>query len=141
MTKHFNPTISKLIIGGAEYEYEVRYINNRAVAIGYRADLSGADLYGVDLTSASLRAADLTGANLTSANLYRVDLTGANLTDAVLTRANLTGVDLTGVDLAFAKNLDRAYGLSTVKGRPASLPEGWTYTEGKGIHQADQVAR
>ena len=140
MTKHFNPTISKLIIGGAEYEYEVRYINNRAVAIGYRADLSGADLYGVDLTSASLRAADLTGANLTSANLTRANLAGANLTRANLTRANLTFANLTfadlaGADLAGAKNLNTAYELSTVKGKPATLPEGWTYTEGKGIHR------
>ena len=141
MTKHFNPTISKLIIGGAEYEYEVRYINNRAVAIGYRADLSGADL-----TRANLRGANVTDANLRDANLILADLAGANLIDAYLRDANLADANLAGAELTRAyltdanlrgaKNLDSAYGLSTVTGKPASLPEGWEYTEGKGIHKA-----
>ena len=107
----------KLTIDGTEYEYQVRYINNRAVAIGYRADLYGAYLAGANLAGAYLAGADLTRANLA----------GADLTDAYLTGANLAG----------AKNLDSAYGLSTVKGEPASLPEGWEYTEGKGIHKEE----
>ena len=73
---HWKGLTMKLTIDGTEYEYEVRYINNRAVAIGYRADLAGADL-------------------------------------------------------------SDAFGLSTVTGEPASLPDGWEYTEGKGIHKAD----
>jgi len=97
----------KLTINGTEYEYEVRYINNRAVAIGYRSFLRGA--------------------NLRDANLADANLAGAELTRAYLTDANLRG----------AKNLDSAYGLSTVTGKPASLPEGWEYTEGKGIHREE----
>ena len=97
----------KLNIDGTEYSYSVRYINNRAVAIGYHANLAFADLTD----------AVLTFANLFFANLFF---------------ANLRGADLRGV-----KNLDSAYGLSTVKGKPASLPEGWTYTEGKGIHESE----
>ena len=91
----------KLTIDGTEYEYEVRYINGWAVAIGYRADLRGADL------------------------------TNANLIGANFTNANLTAAKLRGAIWIFA------YGLSSVKGKPASLPEGWTYTKGKGIHKEE----
>ncbi len=75
-------------------------------------DLTGIDLTGANLTSANLAGAnltgiDLTGANLTSANLANtnltgIDLTGANLTGANLTSANLAGMDLTGIDLTGA---------------------------------------
>ena len=77
----------------------------------------------------SLRGANLRNANLRNANLIAVNLTGANLTFANLAGANLTDAYLTGAEL------HSAYGLSSVKGKPASLPEGWTYTEGKGIHR------
>jgi hypothetical protein len=59
-----------------------------------RANLSGANLSGANLTRANLSGADLTRANLTRANL-----SGANLTRANLTRANLSG----------ALNKDAAY--------------------------------
>ena len=101
----------KLNIDGIEYEYSVRYINNRAVAIGYRSFLRGANLRGANLTAADLRDANLYRANLRGVNLACADLAGADLSDA--------------------------FGLSTVTGEPASLPEGWEYTEGKGIHKAD----
>ena len=136
----------KLTIDGTKYEYEARYINNRVVAIGYRANLTRANL-----TRANLRGANVTDANLRDANLILADLAGANLIDAYLRDANLADANLAGAELTRAyltdanlrgaKNLDSAYGIHTVKGRPASLPKGWTYTEGKGIHQADQVAR
>ena len=45
----------------------------------YKPDLSGADLYGANLTRANLSGADLAGANLTGADLFRANLTGANL--------------------------------------------------------------
>ena len=112
----------KLTIDGTEYEYEVRYMNNRAVAIGYRAYLT---------------FANLTDANLAGANLTYADLRGANLNVANLLGANLNVANLRGAYLAGAKYLDTAYGLSTVTGRPASLPEGWGYTEGKGIHKGE----
>ena len=80
-----------------------------------RANLTGANLYGADLTRADLTGAnlyraDLTEANLTGANLYgadltRADLTGANLYRADLTEANLTGADLTGANLTGTKNV------------------------------------
>ena len=115
------------------------------------ANLTGADLAGADLTDANLARADLTGAYLYGANLYGADLYGANLSDAdlrgaYLTDAYLIGADLRGADLTFAnlagadlrgaKNLDSAYGIPAVRGKPASLPEGWGYTEGGGIQMA-----
>jgi hypothetical protein len=42
------------------------------------ANLSGADLYGADLSRANLSGADLYGADLSGANLYGADLYGAN---------------------------------------------------------------
>ena len=126
----------KLTINGTEYEYEVRYINDRAVAIGYRANLYGANLTGANLRGADLSGAYLRGANLTGAYLRGAYLTGAYLTGANLTGAYLTGAYLRGANLTGAENLDTAYGLHAVKGKPASLPEGWEYTEGKGIHKS-----
>ena len=85
-------------------------------------DLTGANLFGADLTDAKsddvslfgatltrvagtgadLALANLTRADLTRANLARADLTGANLAGADLTRADLTGADLTAATLAGA---------------------------------------
>jgi len=79
------------------------------------ADLSGANLSGTDLFGADLSRADLTGANLTGANLSGADLSGANLF-----RANLSGADLSGANLSeanlsgadlFGANLSGAIGL------------------------------
>ena len=74
---------------------------------GKRADLSGANLSGADLSDADLTCANLYGANLfgadlTCANLYGANLYGANLSDANLYRTNLTGADLTGANLSSA---------------------------------------
>ena len=67
-----------------------------------RADLSGADLYGADLSRANL-----SGANLYGAYLSRADLSGANLSRANLSRANLYGADLSGANL-YGADLSRA---------------------------------
>ena len=56
---------------------------------GSRADLSGANLSG-----ANLSRADLSRANLSGANLSRADLSRANLYGADLSRANLYGADI-----------------------------------------------
>ncbi len=71
------------------------------------ANLFKADLSGVDLSEANLSEANFSGANLSRANLFRVDLRGANLSRANLfrvdlSRANLSGADLRGVDLSEA---------------------------------------
>jgi hypothetical protein len=75
---------------------------------GKRADLSGADLYGEDLSRAKLSranlyGADLSGANLSRANLYEANLSGADLYGADLSGADLHGADLYGADLSRAK--------------------------------------
>jgi uncharacterized protein YjbI with pentapeptide repeats len=64
---------------------------------GMRANLSGADLAGLNLGQAMLREADLTGANLQAADLTRADLTNANLEYAQLNGAELIGADLAEV--------------------------------------------
>jgi len=57
-------------------------------------DLSGADLFGVDLSRAVLSDANLRGADLTGAIFYFAIIQGADLTGANLTRADLYGADL-----------------------------------------------
>jgi hypothetical protein len=84
---------------------------------GVRADLSSADLGGVNLSNAYLRRANLRGANLMcanlkganlynanlrSANLMCADLKGANLYNANLRGANLHNANLQGADLQVA---------------------------------------
>jgi TIR domain-containing protein/pentapeptide repeat protein len=78
----------------------------------FRADFSGADLHGVDLsgailTFARLRGVDLSGGNLRKAVLGNADLQDArlrktNLRDAQLYQADLTGANLTETQLAGA---------------------------------------
>ena len=58
-----------------------------------RADLTGANLTGVDLSRANLSRANLIEAYLTRANLIEANLTGAYLSEANLTRANLSGAE------------------------------------------------
>jgi uncharacterized protein YjbI with pentapeptide repeats len=70
-------------------------------------DLSGANLYMVNLSGAELLAANLIGANLTGANLTGANLAQANssfaqLVGAYLTRANFFKADLTGADFSRA---------------------------------------
>ena len=66
---------------------------------------------------------DLPGANLKNANL-----TDANLTDADLKNANLEGVNLEGAELEGAEFNDVKSG--KIKGRPLSLPDGWSLVDG-----------
>ena len=84
------------------------------LAIKARADLSKADLSGVDLSKADLSranlsgvdlsGADLSGADLFKADLSKADLSGVDLSGADLSKADLSGVDLSGADL-FKANL------------------------------------
>ena len=89
-------------------------------------DLSGASLFGVNLTRTNLAGADLSGADLTraqltlsqlsEANLEGADLTGAYIEGAELMHTNLAGADLTGTNLADAdlKNANLAGALLLV---------------------------
>ncbi len=80
-------------------------------------DLSGADLTGADLSNAHLAASDLAGANLTNARLVGTDLSGARLAGARLTGATLQGARLTGVSSG------------GIVGTP-TLPTGWALVNG-----------
>ncbi len=114
-----------------------RLDNNWNVVSGYLigpgADLSGSDLAGVDLSGFRLSGVDFTAADLTGADLSGTLLDGADLTDADLTNADLTGATLTDADLSSTAmagaSLDGVVS-SGIIGTPASLPDGWTLSEG-----------
>ncbi|MBO4211975.1 MAG: pentapeptide repeat-containing protein [Oscillospiraceae bacterium] len=89
--------------------------------IGFRSDLSGADLSGAYLFRADLIGADLSRADLRGADLREADLIGAVFHGADLTRANMNGADLSGEDLRGA-NL-RMANLSWAILRGADLSE------------------
>ena len=90
----------------------------------FKADLSGADLSGVNLRGADLSCANLRDANLSCANLLDADLRCANLIGANLSSANLRGADLRGASLS-GVNLSgadlRGASLSGVNLRDANL--------------------
>jgi len=97
---------------------------NLRFARGYRAFLTNAKLWRVNLEGAYLSEADLRGANLREALLRSAILDRAQLTHAVLVSAKATGANLTASDLRFA---DLSYGtfenavLSNAKASGASL--------------------
>ena len=73
---------------------------------GERADLSNADLRGVNLSDTDLRGANLSNANLKGADFINSNLKGANLRGADLAHADLSNADLTGADLSGANLKD-----------------------------------
>lgn len=75
---------------------------NTAGNCGFCADLSGADLTGIDLSDANLRGAILTRINLSYANLRGANLIGAGLSFTDLTGADLKGAKLSGANLRYA---------------------------------------
>lgn len=94
---------------------------------GLPADLSRANLEGVDLTDATLQNANLNQANLRRSDLLLADLRGASLLQADLTDANLLGTkfreaDLQGATFTGAKAL-MVEQLSGANLFGASLPE------------------
>ena len=66
------------------------------------ANLTGANLTGIDLRYANLMCADLRYANLTNADLRYANLTNADLGYTNLTGANLGYTNLTNADLIYA---------------------------------------
>ena len=83
---------------------------------------------GKDMSECDLRDANLREANLRDANLESADLTGAKLSGAYLERANFSRTDLRGADLTGAFLTDVIS--SDIKGRPKSLPDGWSLFDG-----------
>lgn len=75
---------------------------NLAGANLMEADLSGANLAGLDLTTVKLTGAKLSGTNLRGANLSGMDLRTVTLNSADLSGANLANSDLSGVNLSGA---------------------------------------
>lgn len=69
---------------------------------GERADLSGSDLRGADLSYSHLACANMSGADLSGANLHMAQLAFADLSGANLTGADLSCADLRYVDLLHA---------------------------------------
>ena len=69
--------------------------------VGPEADLSNANLSGVNLSNANLSGVKLSGSILSNANLEGVNLNGANLSLANLDNANLRGSDLSQTNLSF----------------------------------------
>ena len=67
-----------------------------------RANLSNADLNGIDLSNANLRGAILCDADLRKADLSWADLSDADLSGAYLSDANLRGAFLCDADLSGA---------------------------------------
>lgn len=101
-----------------------------ATAVRGQANLSGANLGGVDLRGAKLgwailREADLRGATLREANLARADLRRADLRGANLDRANLLRADLRGANLLGANMSKTGLGGAILRG--AILPTGETW--------------
>ena len=69
---------------------------------GKCANLSDANLKGIDLSNTDLTSANLNNAYLKRANLSNARLTNVNLRCACLTDANLSGANLTHADLRSA---------------------------------------
>jgi hypothetical protein len=67
-----------------------------------QADLSKADLHGVNLSKADLNWTNLSKANLSEADLHRANLYMTDLSGADLRGSNLSGADLRGADLGRA---------------------------------------
>jgi hypothetical protein len=77
------------------------------IAVGQKANLGGANLWGADLGGAYLGGANLRGANLGGADLRGANLGGADLGGANLWGADLGGAYLGGANLWGANNIIR----------------------------------
>lgn len=91
-----NPDNQFQDIGGIEgllaaYQQGIREFSQANLE---NANLSQADLSGINLSQANLRGANLTETNLSEADLSGADLQGANLNQTNLRDANLSGSDL-----------------------------------------------
>ncbi len=94
------------------------YLTATGYLIGPAANLSSADLTGLDLSTGQLTGANFAGANLTSVNLSGLDLTGANFAGATMTGTQLSGTTLTGAQSG------------GIIGTPLGLASFWNLTGG-----------
>jgi len=67
------------------------------------ANLSGKDLFRVNLYKANLQGANLESSDLTQSNLAGANFQGANLKYSTLIQSNLTGANLQNANLLFAQ--------------------------------------
>jgi uncharacterized protein YjbI with pentapeptide repeats len=103
-----NPEHLKILKQGVAAWYEWRQAHAGMTPDLERADLKGADLHWMNLTSVNLRSSDLSGtnlllANLDGANLLLTDLSSADLRGANLHLATLDGASLKEANLNGAK--------------------------------------
>ena len=89
-----------------------------------RADLSGQDLRGVDLTSAHLEGANLSHADLSFSSLKDADLEGAHLDHAFLRAVDIDGATLRGADLRKSRITSAAYEAQKIKEGAKLRPTG-----------------
>jgi len=105
---------------------------------GEKANLTRANLYGVNLIGANLYEANLSGANLREANLSGANLREANLSGAYLSGADLYGANLTGAYL-YRANAIISFGPI---GKEKRIGYAWLDKDGKaviklGCHEAN----
>jgi uncharacterized protein YjbI with pentapeptide repeats len=140
-----NPSLALLIAAGllsstasasASIIYGNTVVNGTTYDLSPYANLSGAYLFGADLSYADLSNAYLYYADLSGAHLYNADLS-----NAYLSYANLTGADLTGATVSYSNWTDfstysGASGLGSYSydtsliiyaNAPAPVPEPSTY--------------
>ena len=91
-------------------ELHKKWLNNEAD--GIRADLHGADLFGVDMHGVDLREADMHGVDLRGANMRGADmggtiLCGANMRGTILCGADMYGANMRGT-LLYGADVYRA---------------------------------
>jgi len=107
-TEKINTTIRNRFDGSTIFESEQTSFREAVIdAIKsevslIEADLSGANLIGINFSNIDLTRVDFTGANLAYVDFTDADLVDVNFINANLTFANLTNTDLTGVNLAGA---------------------------------------
>jgi len=123
----------------ADADYGVKLREALGQALEANADLTGADLKGINLRDALLRGADLSDVDLRKADLRGAALTGTDLTgadlrevdlrDADMAGATLTGADLRGAILPAAPKIDNIHRtVYAAASRPGALDMEYWHT-------------
>lgn len=88
------------------------------------ANLTYAQLVGVNFGSSNLYLVNLYGADLSSANLSFTNLSGADLSSTTVANANMLLADLTNADLSDMIGWDQAFWLAATYNNNTVLPSG-----------------